>query len=74
MRKIASIFLGWYFLLTNRNNQVAKYRLSICAKCEFRVGIVCGICSCPLIAKARLTGSFDDGCSDTENQRWPAIK
>lgn len=68
------ILIGWWFWVTNRNNKLARERLAICAKCELRKGFVCGVCFCPLIAKARLTGPFDDGCSDTNNQRWPAVK
>lgn len=71
MRKLISIFLGWWFLVTNQNNPIAKYRLKICSKCELREGILCSVCGCALVAKARLTGNWDDGCPV---DKWPAKK
>ena len=71
MRKITGIILGWWFLATNRNNKIAKERLKICAGCEHRKGLLCGFCLCPLVAKARLTGKWDDGCPV---DKWPEIK
>lgn len=65
MKKLSRIILGWYFFLTNKNNELAQKRLKICAGCEFRKGIVCGICSCVLQAKARLP---EEGCPA---HRWP---
>jgi len=54
MKKIQSIFIGWWFWITNRNNKLAKERLKICSTCEYRVGLICGSCGCVLKAKARL--------------------
>jgi len=54
MKKIGRILLGWYFWVTNRNNKLAQERLKICADCELRKGFVCGVCFCPLNAKARI--------------------
>lgn len=67
------ILTAWYFWITNRNNKLAKSRLMICAACEKRKWGLCSVCGCPLIAKARLTGEYDEGCADTP-QRWLPVK
>lgn len=54
MRKLQSIVLGWFYYLTNRNNDLARKRLLICTHCELRKGLVCGVCFCGLQAKTRL--------------------
>lgn len=59
MKKIINIILGWWFWVTNRNNELAKSRLKVCADCSFRVGFTCGECGCVLQAKARL---YDEEC------------
>lgn len=51
--KIFRIILAWWYLITNKNNALAKERLEKCAKCKFRVWFVCSECGCPLQAKAR---------------------
>jgi hypothetical protein len=54
MKKIYRIFMGWYYLLTNQKNKVAKRRLSICVDCaHMKIG-VCNLCGCVLQAKARI--------------------
>lgn len=65
MKKLTSILLGWWFWITNRNNELAKTRLKVCASCMFREGMICGICSCVLQAKARLP---EESCPA---HRWP---
>ncbi len=54
MKKIGRIILGWWYWITNRNNELAKKRLDYCLHCPFRVGVTCGECGCLLQAKARL--------------------
>lgn len=54
MRKIISIMLGWWFWITNRNNELARERLQHCAYCKYRRGVVCSCCGCVLQAKARI--------------------
>lgn len=54
MRKIISILLGWWFWITNKNNDMARYRLSVCSECPERRWASCGICGCFLQAKARI--------------------
>lgn len=53
MKKLSQIFLGWFFWITNRNNELAQKRLKICAGCDQRKWFMCGNCFCPLQAKAR---------------------
>lgn len=59
MKTIYRIFLGWWFYLTNRNNEVAKKRLDVCVYCPYRKGQTCGECGCFLQAKARV---LDEEC------------
>lgn len=49
-----SIILGWWYWLTNFNNDLASKRLAVCVECPVRKGLVCGSCGCVLQAKARL--------------------
>lgn len=44
---------------------MAKSRLSVCAKCDDRVWMVCGICTCVLQAKARIP---EEACPA---DKWP---
>lgn len=67
------ILIAWYYFFTNRNNALAQRRLKICSECENRKWFVCKICGCPLMAKARLTGEYDEGCADTP-KRWLPVK
>jgi hypothetical protein len=57
--KIFRIAIAWYFWLTNRNDEIAQKRLKVCSGCKFRKGFLCGVCMCPLQAKARL---LDEEC------------
>jgi len=68
MRKIISIVLGWWFWATNRNNEMARARLLVCAKCPDRKWFVCGICTCVLQAKSRIK---DEECP---MNRWEDTK
>jgi len=54
MKTLYHIFLGWFFWLTNRRNDLANKRLPICVECQFRKGFTCGECGCWLQAKARI--------------------
>lgn len=68
--KIFRIPLAWWFWITNRNDEVARQRLKVCAGCELRRWFVCGECGCPLQAKARL---LDEECPHPNGNKW-AIK
>jgi hypothetical protein len=61
------ILIAWWFWITNRNDEVARRRLKICAKCEKRKWFVCGICYCPLQTKARL---LDSECPHPDGNKW----
>lgn len=67
MRKIVSIILGWWFWITNRNEELVRKRLLICTHCELRKGLVCGVCFCPLQTKARLE---DEYCPHPDGDKW----
>lgn len=51
---LVRIILGWWFFITNRNNDLAKKRLDVCVYCPYRVGVTCGECGCFLQAKTRV--------------------
>lgn len=61
------ILIAWYYFLTNRNNALAQKRLKICSECERRIWFVCGVCGCPLNAKARLP---DEPCEHPDGNKW----
>lgn len=65
MRNIVNILLGWWFWVTNRNNELARKRLAKCSMCYFRNGMTCGICHCVLQAKARIEGE------ECPKGKWP---
>lgn len=54
MKKIGRIILGWWYWITNQNNELARKRLAHCLYCPFREGLICGECGCNLQAKTRL--------------------
>jgi hypothetical protein len=61
------ILLAWWFWITNRNNELAKSRLVICAGCDKRRWVVCGVCGCPLQTKARLE---EEECPHPSGNKW----
>lgn len=61
------ILTAWWLLITNRNKGLAKTRIKICAKCDKRKGLVCGICFCPIQAKARL---LEEDCPHPDGDKW----
>lgn len=65
MKKLTSIILGWWYLVSNKNNYVAQERLKVCMKCEHRKFGICNICGCVLQAKARL---WEEECPI---HKWP---
>lgn len=67
MKKITSIILGWWFWITNRNNDLAKSRLKICADCELLKWFVCTGCGCPIQAKSRLKS---ENCPHPDMDKW----
>lgn len=52
--KVYRIFLGWYYFITNKNNEMALERLKICVECPLMKRGVCTDCGCVLQAKARI--------------------
>lgn len=70
-RKILStlgrIILGWWYYATNKNNELARRRLSICVDCNYRKTFTCGFCGCNLQAKARLP---EEDCPDPNGDKW----
>jgi hypothetical protein len=69
IQKIINILKGWYYRLFNKNEKLAKKRISICNKCKSKVrieliGDICDECGCVLEAKARVK---DEKC---ELNKW----
>ena len=69
IQKIINILKGWYYRLFNKNEKLAKKRISICNKCKSKVrieliGDICDECGCVLEAKARVQ---DEKC---ELNKW----
>lgn len=67
MNKIGRIFLGWWYWATNRNNKLARYRLSVCVRCDLMKWGVCTGCGCPLQAKSRI---HDEKCPHPNEDKW----
>jgi hypothetical protein len=61
------IILAWWYWLTNRNDEIAQYRLKICAHCELLKWGVCTVCGCPIVAKSRL---LDESCPHPMGDKW----
>ena len=69
IQKLINIIKGWYFKIFNKNEKLAKKRISICNKCKSKVrieliGDICDECGCVLEAKARVK---DEKC---ELNKW----
>lgn len=69
MVKLRNIIKGWYYNLFNKNEELARKRISICKKCKSCVhiemlGDICDECGCVLEAKARVK---DEQC---ELNKW----
>lgn len=69
VKKFINIIKGWYYRIFNKNEKLAKKRISICDKCEFKmhiemIGDICAECGCILEAKARV---LDEQC---ELNKW----
>lgn len=73
-RKILSmlgrIILGWWYYLTNKNNDLARRRLSVCVDCEYRKLFTCGFCGCSLQAKSRL---YEEDCPHPKGDKWKGL-
>jgi len=54
MRKVGSIFKGFFYWLLNRGNYYRDKRMPICNSCEFKTDEFCGKCGCLLEAKTRV--------------------
>ena len=37
VKKFINIIKGWYYRIFNKNEKLAKKRISICDKCEFKM-------------------------------------
>ncbi len=68
--KIFRILLAWWLAFTS-NSEISKNRLQICAHCDKRKGLVCGVCFCPLIAKSQLE---DEECPHPDGDKWKIEK
>lgn len=69
VNKLKNIIKGWYYKIFNKNEQLAKKRISICRGCTSKmhidmVGDICAECGCVLEAKARVK---DEQC---ELNKW----
>lgn len=67
---LSRIILGWYYYFTNKNDLLARRRLSICVDCELRKWFVCGECTCPLQMKARIE---DETCPHPKGDKWKGL-
>lgn len=67
MKKLLQIFLGWWFWVTNRNNKLARYRLSQCVSCNLFKSGMCTYCGCPVQAKSRLP---EETCPHPDGSKW----
>lgn len=66
---ILNIIKGWYYKIFNKHKELAKNRIAICNKCDYKVhidkvGDICNECGCVLDAKARV---LDEQC---ELNKW----
>lgn len=73
-RKILStlgrIILGWYYYFTNKNNELARKRISVCVDCNYRKWFACGLCGCPLQMKGRHP---DENCPHPDGDKWKGL-
>ena len=58
LAKLRSIIKGWYKYLFFKPSIMGKYRISICKKCYYRKGFLCGECGCVLVAKVQSDDEF----------------
>ena len=69
IQTLKHIIKGWYYLLFDKNQELAKKRIAICNMCNHRehiemIGDICAECGCVLEAKARVE---DEHC---ELNKW----
>jgi len=64
---IFRIVRAWWYLFKGLNKDLREDRLSICQTCDKRKGFVCGVCLCPLIAKA---SDEENECPHPEGNKW----
>ena len=62
IRQLSRILFAWYRLILNPD-PLASARLAVCTDCDYRKGLKCGLCGCPLRALSQL----EDGC---EAGKW----
>lgn len=67
MKKIGRIILGWWYWITNQNNELARKRLAICVECELYKWFVCTACGCPGQTKARIES---EECPHPLGDKW----
>lgn len=63
VKKVIHIIKGWYYKIFNKNQELAKKRISICSECSHReyiemIGDICAECGCVLEAKARVQDEY----------------
>jgi hypothetical protein len=57
--KLKSIIIGTYYNICNKHNDLANWRLPICAECKERINLsqnihLCDQCGCVLESKVRV--------------------
>lgn len=67
---VGRIILGWWYYITNKNNELARRRLSVCVDCPYRKWFACGLCGCGLQAKSRL---HEEDCPHPEGDKWKGL-
>ena len=69
VKKIWHIIQGFYYKLTNRKEWLARKRLNVCNKCEYKkmftlankdIGEICSLCGCFLEMKTRVKDEYCD--------------
>lgn len=64
------IILGWWYYLTNKNNVLARRRLSICVDCELLKWGLCTGCGCVAKVKATIEEEY---CPHPEGDKWKGL-
>jgi hypothetical protein len=70
MKRLISIYKGWYRFLFRKKSPRAKSRLSVCKDCELRKGRFCGVCWCELDALSELDEEELGICHYPDGSKW----
>lgn len=72
--KATAIAEGWWLVVQGQLGnlppaikEMAEVRLTACAECPQRVYFICGICTCPLVAKSK---RHDEYCPHPDGDKW----